>query len=71
MLPFIVTHYQIFDEASSRIGGGGQDRRQHAARPPSLSAVAIAELHRLYLWATSVVAAYSFELGEERFQVCF
>ena len=29
----------------------------------------VADTHGLYLWATAMVAAYSFELGEDKFQV--
>ena len=31
----------------------------------------LAASRQLYLWATGVVAAYAFELGDDKFQVCY
>jgi hypothetical protein len=39
---------------------------KHFRTPPGGD---IVDMHGLYLWATAMVAAYSFELGEDKFQV--
>lgn len=68
VLPFVVANNHRFDASAATLGGERDQKKQLSASGTPPSADDIDRLHQLYIWATSVVAAYSFELGDDRFQ---
>ena len=67
--PFVRQHPHRFGVGPERARGKKRKVQPTAAEATTAKLAADDQVQRLYRWATAVVAAYSFELGDDCFQV--